>query len=112
MGRRTQRRRILGPQRGGLPAHLCREILSVLGRTLGLPIWDDCLNDQEVLGAALRATTGLRGGRLRLPVLLDIAKVEFVDDVDLADLERAAAELRRQAADLTGDVRGGREEAT
>lgn len=103
---------VLSTQRGGLPAHLCREILSVLGRTLGLPIWDDCLTDPEVLGAALRATTGLRGGRLRLPVLLDIAKVEFVDDVDLGDLERAAAELRRQAADLAGDVRGGREEAT
>ena len=89
---------ILAKQRGWLAPDLCDQVLSVLGGTLGLPLWQDCLGDPAMLSAALRATTGLRGGRLRLPVLLDIAKVEFVDDVDLGDLERAASELRQQAA--------------
>lgn len=91
---------VLSMQDGRLAPDLCLEILSVLGRTLGLPIWHDSLGDPRMLSAALRATTALRGGRLRLPVLLDIAKVEFIDDVDLSDLERAASELQRQAAVL------------
>ena len=106
---------VLSVQRGRLAPDLCLEILSVLGRTLGLPLWHDSLSDPAMLSAALRATTGLRGGRLRLPILLDIAKVEFVDDVDLSDLERAASELRQQAALFSRShwsPSGGEEEAT
>lgn len=91
---------VISQRFGGLTSGLCRHILSVLGQTLGLPLWHDFLKDPKMLVAALRATTALRGGRLRLPVLLDIAKVKFVDDVDLGELEQAAAELQRYAAIL------------
>jgi 3-dehydroquinate synthase len=93
---------VLSMQDGRLAPDLGLEILSVLGRTLGLPLWHDSLSDPRMLSAALRATAALRGGRLRLPVLLDSAKVEFIDEVDLSDLERAATELQRQAAILGG----------
>ncbi|KWV34144.1 3-dehydroquinate synthase family protein [Micromonospora rifamycinica] len=91
---------VLSMQRGNLAPDLGLEILSVLGRTLGLPLWHPLLADPGLLRSALRSTTALRGGRLRLPVLLDIAKVEFVDDVDLGDLEHAATELRSHSAEL------------
>jgi 2-epi-5-epi-valiolone synthase len=92
---------VLAVQRGGLAHDLGREILLVLGMRLGLPLWHDSLSDPGTLSAALRATAAHRGGRLQLPMLLGIAKVEFVDDIELSDLERAASELRQQAAALS-----------
>lgn len=89
---------VLSMQDGRLATDVGLEILKVLGQTLDLPLWHDALADRDVLRRALRATAALRGGRLRLPTLLDVAKVEFIDTVDLHDLERAAAELRRQAS--------------
>jgi 3-dehydroquinate synthetase len=74
------------------------DILSVLGRTLKLPVWHPLLSDRDVLSRALDATARHRGGRLRLPLLHGVAVKEFVDDVTTDELADAARTLH----DLAG----------
>lgn len=66
--------------------------------SLGLPVWNDVLDDPSLLEAALLDTVRHRDGHQRLPLPLGIGRHHFVNDVTPAELRSATDLLRRKAA--------------
>ncbi|MGW0615350.1 sedoheptulose 7-phosphate cyclase [Streptomyces sp. NPDC002788] len=89
----------LSALRGDVSQAQADRIFSVI-RALGLPLWNDVLDDPGLLEAALRDTVRHRDGRQRLPLPVGIGRHRFVNDVDPAEL-RAATELLRGRAQAT-----------
>ncbi|MGW2836197.1 sedoheptulose 7-phosphate cyclase [Streptomyces sp. NPDC001493] len=63
-------------------------------RRLGLPVWNEVLEDPTLLQEALRDTVRHRDGQQRLPLPIGIGRHRFVNDVTPAELRDAAALLR------------------
>jgi 3-dehydroquinate synthase len=93
----------LGVLRGDVSQGQADRIFSVI-RALGLPLWNEVLEDPSLLEAALRDTVRHRDGRQRLPLPVGIGRHRFVNDVDPAALRAAAQLLRRRAQDMTQDA--------
>ncbi|MEU0106569.1 sedoheptulose 7-phosphate cyclase [Streptomyces sp. NPDC006251] len=93
----------LGLLRGDVGQEQADRIFSVI-RALGLPLWNDVLDDPSLLEAALRDTVRHRDGRQRLPLPVGIGRHRFVNDVEPAELRAAAQLLRRRAEDMTQDA--------
>jgi 3-dehydroquinate synthase len=88
----------LSALRGDVSQAQADRIFSVI-RALGLPLWNDVLDDPGLLEAALRDTVRHRDGRQRLPLPVGIGRHRFVNDVDPAELRAATELLRRRAQD-------------
>jgi len=73
---------------------------------LGLPLWNDVLEDPALLEAALLDTVRHRDGHQRLPLPVGIGRHRFVDDVTPAELRAATGLLRRKAQE-TGQTPAG-----
>ncbi|MDX6362409.1 MAG: 2-epi-5-epi-valiolone synthase [Streptomyces sp.] len=74
--------------------------------SLGLPLWNDVLDDPALLEAALLDTVRHRDGHQRLPLPVGIGRHRFVDDVTPAEL-RAATDLLRRKAQEAGRTPAG-----
>lgn len=66
-------------------------------RALGLPLWNDVLDDPLLLENALQETVRHRDGQQRLPLPVGIGRHHFVNDVTPTELRDAARLLRTQA---------------
>jgi len=87
---------VLAAHRGLVSAEQQRRILALMAN-LDLPIWHPLLT-VGVLIEALDDTTRHRDGHQRFPLPIGIGDVTFVDDVTVAEIDRAATELARLAA--------------
>ncbi|MFF4032927.1 sedoheptulose 7-phosphate cyclase [Streptomyces sviceus] len=90
----------LSTLRGDVSEAQADRIFSVI-RALGLPLWNDVLDDTSLLEDALRDTVRHRDGQQRLPLPLGIGRHRFVNDVTPAELREAARLLHGRAADLS-----------
>lgn len=66
-------------------------------RRLGLPLWNEVLEDPTLLREALRDTVRHRDGQQRLPLPIGIGRHRFVNDVTPAELRDATRLLREHA---------------
>ncbi|MEW2620826.1 sedoheptulose 7-phosphate cyclase [Streptomyces sp. NPDC048106] len=66
---------------------------------LGLPLWNEILEDSTLLEEALRDTVRHRDGQQRLPLPIGIGRHRFVNDVTPGELRDAARLLRDHARD-------------
>ncbi|WP_405970351.1 sedoheptulose 7-phosphate cyclase [Streptomyces sp. NBC_00988] len=66
-------------------------------RRLGLPVWNEVLEDPTLLQEALRDTVRHRDGQQRLPLPIGIGRHRFVNDVTPAELSDATRLLRDRA---------------
>ncbi|UWZ34809.1 sedoheptulose 7-phosphate cyclase [Dactylosporangium roseum] len=82
---------VLAAHRGLVTAEQQDRIFALM-RNLGLPTWHPLLT-AEVLTEALEDATRHRDGRQRFPIPIGIGDVAFVDDVTVAEIEKAAAVL-------------------
>lgn len=83
----------LATLRGDVSEAQADRIYSV-ARALGLPLWNDVLDDPALLEAALLDTVRHRDGRQRLPLPIGIGRHRFVNDVTPAELGEATRVLR------------------
>lgn len=90
----------LSTLRGDVSEAQADRIFSVI-RALGLPLWNDVLDDTSLLEHALQDTVRHRDGQQRLPLPLGIGRHRFVNDVTPAELREAARLLHGRAADLS-----------
>lgn len=86
----------LATLRGDVAEAQAQRIYDVI-RALGLPLWNDVLDDPALLDDALRDTVRHRDGQQRLPLPIGIGRHRFVNDVTPAEL-RAATRLLRDHA--------------
>jgi 3-dehydroquinate synthase len=86
----------LAARRGDVSTAQADRIYAVAA-SLGLPLWNDVLDDPALLEAALLDTVRHRDGRQRLPLPVGIGRHRFVDDVTPAELREATALLRDKA---------------
>ncbi|KOX07584.1 sedoheptulose 7-phosphate cyclase [Streptomyces sp. NRRL B-3648] len=66
-------------------------------QALGLPLWNEVLEDPALLDEALRDTVRHRDGQQRLPLPIGIGRHHFVNDVTPAELRDAARLLGERA---------------
>jgi 3-dehydroquinate synthase len=90
----------LSTLRGDVSEAQADRIFSVI-RALGLPLWNDVLDDTSLLEHALQDTVRHRDGQQRLPLPLGIGRHRFVNDVTPAELREAARLLHGRAAGLS-----------
>ncbi|MEU9167299.1 sedoheptulose 7-phosphate cyclase [Streptomyces sp. NPDC048420] len=90
----------LSALRGDVSEAQADRVFSVI-RALGLPLWNDVLDDTSLLEHALQDTVRHRDGQQRLPLPLGIGRHRFVNDVTPAELRDAARLLHSRAADLS-----------
>ena len=81
-------------RRRGLIGDADAERVHDVMRALELPVWDDLLDQPQLLTAALRDTVRHRDGQQRLPLPVGIGDVTFVNDLTEQELLDAVAELR------------------
>ncbi|MEU8704922.1 sedoheptulose 7-phosphate cyclase [Streptomyces sp. NPDC048565] len=86
----------LATLRGDIAAAEADRVYAVI-QALGLPLWNDVLDDPALLENALLETVRHRDGRQRLPLPLGIGRHHFVNDVTPAELREAACLLRGYA---------------
>lgn len=93
----------LATLRGEVSETQADRVYSVV-QALGLPLWNDVLNDTTLLEDALRDTVRHRDGKQRLPLPVGIGRHRFVNDVTPSELHDAARLLRgvAQASSYTG----------
>ncbi|MFF5533124.1 sedoheptulose 7-phosphate cyclase [Streptomyces cinerochromogenes] len=84
----------LATLRGDVSEAQADRIYNVI-QALGLPLWNEVLEDPSLLEDALRDTVRHRDGQQRLPLPIGIGRHRFVNDVTSAEL--------RDAARLLGD---------
>ncbi|MER7411994.1 MULTISPECIES: sedoheptulose 7-phosphate cyclase [Streptomyces] len=88
----------LATLRGDVTEAQADRIFAVI-QALGLPLWNDALDDTALLGNALQDTVRHRDGLQRLPLPLGIGRHRFVNDVVPSELRKAASLLRSCAQD-------------
>ncbi|MCF3119168.1 MULTISPECIES: sedoheptulose 7-phosphate cyclase [Streptomyces] len=86
--------------RRGLVDTVDRDRILAVMRSLELPVWDDLLDQPELLTAALLDTVRHRDGLQRLPLPQGIGEAVFVNDLTETELLDAVAELGSLAKDL------------
>ncbi|MDO0915098.1 hypothetical protein QQM39_31045 [Streptomyces sp. DT2A-34] len=86
----------LATLRGDVAEAQARRIYDVI-RALGLPLWNDVLDDPALLDDALLDTVRHRDGQQRLPLPIGIGRHHFVNDVTPAELRDATRLLRDHA---------------
>lgn len=89
----------LATLRGDVSEEQADRVFSVI-QALGLPLWNDALDDTSLLEHALRDTVRHRDGLQRLPLPLGIGRHCFVNDVAPSELRKAAWLLRSCAQEL------------
>lgn len=72
------------------------ELVAETTDSLGLPLWDSLLADQDLLAAGLHDTTRHRGGRQLAPLPhAEIGRVDFANDITAAEVAQA---VKRQCS--------------